>query len=46
MPPFADVLTDEQIASVAQFVRVEIGQRPPWQNLPQNIAHARKEMLP
>ncbi|WP_092412608.1 cytochrome c [Collimonas sp. OK307] len=46
MPPFADVLTDEQIASVAQFVRVDIGKRPPWLNLPQNITYARKEMLP
>ncbi len=46
MPPFADVLTDEQIASIAQYVRVDIGKRPPWQNLPQNIAHARKEILP
>jgi mono/diheme cytochrome c family protein len=46
MPPFADVLTDEQIASVAQYVRVDIGKRPSWQNLPQNIAHARKEIHP
>jgi mono/diheme cytochrome c family protein len=46
MPPFADVLTDEQIASIAQYVRVDIGKRPPWQNLPKTIAHARKEMQP
>ncbi|MFJ2990211.1 c-type cytochrome [Collimonas sp. NPDC087041] len=46
MPPFADVLTDEQIASIAQYVRVDIGKQPPWQNLPQQITRARKEMQP
>lgn len=46
MPPFADVLSDEQIASIAQYVRVDIGKRPPWPNLPKTVAHARKEMQP
>ncbi len=46
MPPFADVLTDEQIVSIAQYIRADIGKRPPWQDLSQKVAHARKGIHP
>jgi len=46
MPPFADVLTDEQIISIAQYIRADIGKLPPWQDLPQKVVHARKEIHP
>ncbi|WP_188564033.1 c-type cytochrome [Undibacterium terreum] len=46
MPPFADVLTDEQIVSIAQYVRVDIGKRPPWPELSSKVAQARKEIHP
>ena len=44
MPPFKDVLTDTQMAEVAQYVRTEIGKRPAWPGLEKLAAKSRKEL--
>ncbi|OFA09287.1 c-type cytochrome [Duganella phyllosphaerae] len=41
MPPFAGTLTDAQVASIAMYVRAEIGQRAPWQDDKQRPLDAR-----
>jgi len=46
MPPFKDSLTNEQIADIAQYVRVEIGKQTAWSDLEGHIFHLRKEMQP
>ncbi|MGV7206540.1 c-type cytochrome [Oxalobacteraceae bacterium A2-2] len=46
MPPFADVLTDEQIASLAAYVRADLAGRPAWTNVTQQSAKLRKEYQP
>jgi mono/diheme cytochrome c family protein len=43
MPPFAATLTDAQIASIAAYVRADIGKRPPWRNVEQRVTRIRKE---
>ncbi|MBV6303755.1 cytochrome c [Candidimonas humi] len=43
MPPFADVLTDRQIADVLSYVRFTYAQRPAWSDLPASVAAIRKE---
>jgi mono/diheme cytochrome c family protein len=46
MPPFADVLTDEQIASLAAYVRADLAGRPAWNQVTQQSAKLRKEYQP
>ena len=43
MPPFADVLSDEQIAEVLRYVRSSATQRPAWPDLQNEVAKVRKE---
>ncbi|MET0319409.1 MAG: cytochrome c [Duganella sp.] len=43
MPPFAGTLTDAQIASIAAYVRADIGKRPPWPDVGQRVTRIRKE---
>jgi mono/diheme cytochrome c family protein len=43
MPPFAASLTDAQIASIAAYVRADIGKRPAWSDVEQRTAKIRKE---
>jgi len=43
MPPFAAVLTDTQIASIAAYVRADIGKRPAWSDVEQRTTKIRKE---
>ncbi|MRW84841.1 c-type cytochrome [Pseudoduganella sp. FT26W] len=43
MPPFAASLTDAQIASIAAYVRADIGRRPAWNDVEQRTAKIRKE---
>ncbi len=43
MPPFADVLSDEQIAEVLRYVRASATQRPAWPDLQNEVAKVRKE---
>jgi mono/diheme cytochrome c family protein len=46
MPPFADVLSDEQIAEVLRYVRSRYTQRPAWPELQNEVANIRKEAQP
>jgi mono/diheme cytochrome c family protein len=46
MPPFGDVLSDEQIADVLRYVRAQSTQKPAWADLPKDIANIRKEAQP
>ncbi|WP_343729288.1 cytochrome c [Duganella sp.] len=43
MPPFSAALSDAQIASIAAYVRADIGKRPAWNNLEKRTADIRKE---
>jgi mono/diheme cytochrome c family protein len=43
MPPFSAVLTDTQIASIAAYVRADIGKRPAWSDVEQRATKIRKE---
>ncbi|MBV7483255.1 cytochrome c [Bordetella sp. BOR01] len=43
MPPFAATLTDEQIADVLAYTRVQYAQRPAWKNIAGSVAAIRKE---
>jgi mono/diheme cytochrome c family protein len=43
MPSFAASLTDAQIASIAAYVRADIGRRPAWANVEQRSTEIRKE---
>jgi mono/diheme cytochrome c family protein len=43
MPPFAASLTDAQIASIAAYVRADLGKRPAWQQVDQRVSAIRKE---
>ena len=43
MPPFANVLTDQQIADVLSYARSIYAQRPAWPDLPARVAAIRKE---
>ena len=43
MPPFASVLTDQQIADVLAYARSTYAQRPAWSDLPARVAAIRKE---
>jgi mono/diheme cytochrome c family protein len=45
MPPFADVLSDAQVAELAAWVRTGAG-RPAWSNVAAASASLRKEMQP
>ncbi len=42
MPPFADVLTDAQIESLAAYVRGDIARRPEWPTVKSTLATLRK----
>ncbi|QSI30396.1 c-type cytochrome [Variovorax sp. RKNM96] len=46
MPPFADVLSDAQIAEVLTYVRASSTQRPAWPDLEKDVAHIRNEASP
>jgi mono/diheme cytochrome c family protein len=46
MPPFADVLSDEQISEVLRYVRSRYTQRPAWPDLHDEVANIRKEAQP
>jgi mono/diheme cytochrome c family protein len=46
MPPFADVLSDEQISEVLRYVRSRYTQRPAWPALQNEVANIRKEAQP
>ncbi|NYE60673.1 mono/diheme cytochrome c family protein [Duganella sp. 1224] len=43
MPPFAAALTDQQIASIAAYVRADIGKRPAWPEVERRVNKIRKE---
>jgi mono/diheme cytochrome c family protein len=43
MPPFANVLTDQQIADVLAYARSTYAQRPAWPDLPAAVTAIRKE---
>jgi mono/diheme cytochrome c family protein len=43
MPPFASALSDNEIASLASYLRSTQTDRPPWANLSARIAAVRKE---
>ena len=43
MPPFADVLDDEQVAQLAAYLRTGIAARPAWQGVAKTSAKLRKE---
>ena len=45
MPPFADVLSDQQIAILAAYVRQDAG-KPAWTGVPETSARLRKEQNP
>lgn len=46
MPPFAASLTDAQIASIAAYVRADIGKRPAWTGVEKRAADIRQENQP
>jgi mono/diheme cytochrome c family protein len=46
MPSFAASLSDAQIASIATYLRADIGQRPAWTGLQQRVTDIRKENQP
>ena len=46
MPPFADALTDAQIAEVLAYVRASSTPRPAWPDLEKEVAHIRNEASP
>jgi len=43
MPPFADVLDDEQVAQLAAYIRTGIAARPAWHDVARTSAKLRKE---
>jgi mono/diheme cytochrome c family protein len=43
MPSFSASLTDAQIASIAAYVRADIGKRPAWSDVEKRSAEIRKE---
>ena len=43
MPPFADVLTDQQIADLATYVRSTSAQPTPWPDLDKHVAELREK---
>jgi mono/diheme cytochrome c family protein len=43
MPPFADVLNDDQIDDVLAYLRTEYAQRPVWKGVSRTTAAIRKE---
>jgi mono/diheme cytochrome c family protein len=45
MPPFADVLDDDQIADVLAYLRIQYAQRSVWKDVSQTTAAIRKETL-
>ena len=46
MPAFAASLNDKQIASIAAYVRADIGKRAPWPELDRRVTEIRKENQP
>ena len=46
MPPFADVLSDTQIANVLNYLRTTSTQRPAWPAMQDNVAKIRNEATP
>jgi mono/diheme cytochrome c family protein len=42
MPAFADMLTDHQIASLAEYVRARYTNEPQWTDVSQQISNARQ----
>jgi mono/diheme cytochrome c family protein len=46
MPPFADSLSDEQVAQLAAYVRTGIASRESWNDVATTSAKLRKETQP
>lgn len=46
MPAFAASLNDAQIASIAAYLRADVGHRPAWTGLEKRVADIRKENQP
>jgi mono/diheme cytochrome c family protein len=46
MPAFAASLNDAQIASIAAYLRADVGHRPAWSGLEKRVADIRKENQP
>ena len=46
MPPFADSLTDEQVAATIAYARARYTNRPAWPHLVRSVTRARKESQP
>ena len=46
MPPFADTLSDEQVAQLAAYVRTGIAAQPAWRDVAPTSAKLRKEFQP
>jgi mono/diheme cytochrome c family protein len=46
MPPFADTLSDAQIAQIAHYVRTGIAAQPDWHDVAATSAKLRKEIQP
>ena len=46
MPAFAATLNDAQIASIAAYLRADVGHRPAWTGLEKRVADIRKENQP
>jgi mono/diheme cytochrome c family protein len=42
MPPFAGALTDDQIAALVVYLRTLAPESPPWQNVSDQVAKARR----
>jgi mono/diheme cytochrome c family protein len=43
MPPFADVLTDQQVADLAAYLRSTSPQSAPWPELDKHVAELREQ---
>jgi nicotinate dehydrogenase subunit B len=42
MPAYGENFTDRQLADVAAYLRARYTDKPPWPDIPQAVAHARK----
>jgi nicotinate dehydrogenase subunit B len=42
MPAYGENFTDRQLADVAAYLRARYTDKPPWPDIPQSVAHARK----
>ncbi len=42
MPAYGESFTDRQLADIAAYLRARYTDKPPWPDIPQAVAHARK----